>query len=239
MGVEGGVKCVKYLLFFFNFIFWLCGILLIIVGLLVQVTLHKTVLIKDAAASGGPILIIIAGVVIFLITFFGCCGACKENYCMVTTFSVLLVLIILLEIAAVIVGYIFINKSTNIVPDSLNEMINDYNKTAEFKKIVDGMQERLKCCGVNSSADWKHFRPDGNSVPDSCCVNVTTNCGIGAMTDAAKVYQKGCRSPVEALLKKITLWVVVAAIVIAFLQIMGIVLSCVLMKGIRSGYEVM
>lgn len=49
---------------------------------------------------------------------------------------------------------------------------------------------QMKCCGVNSSSDWKGFKSEGNSVPDSCCVNVTTDCGIGAMTDADKVHQK-------------------------------------------------
>lgn len=48
---------------------------------------------------------------------------------------------------------------------------------------------QLKCCGVNSSSDWRHYKPEGNSVPDSCCVNVTLNCGSGTMTDATKVHQ--------------------------------------------------
>ena len=63
----------------------LCGLALIVVGILVQVALHNTPMIHDATASGGPIVVIIVGVVIFFIAFFGCCGAWKENYCMVTT----------------------------------------------------------------------------------------------------------------------------------------------------------
>ncbi|XP_070766417.1 CD63 antigen [Enoplosus armatus] len=240
MAVEGGMKCVKFLVFFFNFIFWLCGLALIVVGILVQMALHKTFMIHDATASGAPIVLIGVGVVIFFIAFFGCCGAWKENYCMVTMFAILLSLIIIVEIAAAIAGYIFRNKLSAVVQDSLTEMITSYNNgTAEFKDTVNKLQEDLKCCGVNSSSDWRGFRPDGNSVPDSCCVNVSTNCGIGAMTDAAKVHQKGCHDAVEALLKKNIQWVIVAALVIAFLQIMGIVFACVLMRGIRSGYEVM
>jgi len=240
MGVEGGMKCVKFLLFFFNFIFWICGLALIVVGILVQVSLHNTFMIRDATASGAPIVLIGIGVVIFFIAFFGCCGAWKENYCMVTTFAILISLVIIVEIAAAIAGYIFRNKISGVVQDSLTEMITKYNSSsAEFRKAVDDLQEDLKCCGVNSSADWKNFRPGGNSVPDSCCVNVTASCGIGTMTDAAKVHQKGCHDAVEALLKKNIQWVIVAALVIAFLQIMGIVFSCLLMRGIRSGYEVM
>ncbi|KAL3974846.1 hypothetical protein ACER0C_023472 [Sarotherodon galilaeus] len=240
MGVVGGMKCVKYLVFFFNFIFWLCGLALIVVGIMVQVSLNKTLKITDPTASAAPIILIGVGVVIFFISFFGCCGAFKENYCMVTTFAVLLSLIVIVEIAAAIVGYVFRNKLSTIVHDSVTDMINKYNSGApEFKESVDRLQQKLKCCGVNSSSDWKGFSSEGNSVPDSCCKNVTTNCGNGTMTDSDKVYQQGCSATLETVLKNNILWVIVAAVVIAILQLLGIVFACCLMKGIRSGYEVM
>ncbi|XP_041654858.1 CD63 antigen [Cheilinus undulatus] len=239
MAVEGGMKCVKILLFFFNFIFWLCGLALIIVGILVQVALHRSIAIKDASASGAPIVVIGVGVVIFFIAFFGCCGAWKENQCMITMFAILLSLLIIVQIAAAIAGYIFRNKLSTIVQDSLVDMIPKYNSSSQFKETVDKLQEDLKCCGVNSSTDWKNIFPEKNTVPDSCCKNVTTNCGVGAMTDPNKVYQEGCHDAMEAFLKKNIQWVIVAALVIAFLQVMGIVFACLLIRGIRSGYEVM
>ncbi|XP_075953556.1 CD63 antigen [Anarhichas minor] len=240
MAVEGGMKCVKFLLFLFNFIFWLCGLALIIVGVLAQIGLHSTLAIRDASASGGPIVIIVIGVVIFFIAFFGCCGAWKENNCMVTTFAILLFLLIVVEIAAVIVGYMFREKLSNVVEDSLTEMISGYkNGTAEFKKTVDKLQEDMKCCGGNSSTDWRSFGKDGKSVPDSCCLTPSANCGKGTMSNAKKVHQKGCHDALVAFLRKNLLWVIVAALVIASLQVLGIVFSCLLMRGIRSGYEVM
>nr|XP_032641488.1 CD63 antigen [Chelonoidis abingdonii] len=90
MALEGGMKCVKFLVFFFNFLFWLCGVALIVIGILVQIDLNKTLVMSSASASGAPIVIIVVGVVIFFVSFFGCCGASKENYCMVTTFAILL-----------------------------------------------------------------------------------------------------------------------------------------------------
>uniref|UniRef100_A0AAY5KGN7 Tetraspanin n=1 Tax=Esox lucius TaxID=8010 RepID=A0AAY5KGN7_ESOLU len=182
MGVEGGMKCVKYLLFFFNFIFWLCGLAMIVVGVLVQVAINNTIVINNVSASSVPIVIIVVGVIVFFIAFFGCCGAWKESYCMVTM---------------------------------------------------------LKCCGMNSSADWRGTFGTGADVPDSCCVTVTNNCGKGAMLNPGKVHITGCEALVEEMLKKNTLWIIIAALVIAFLQIMGIIFACMLMRGIRSGYEVM
>lgn len=240
MAVEGGLKCVKYLVFFFNFIFWLCGLALIVVGVLVQVSLHNTLMIKDASASGAPILLIALGIIVFLIAFFGCCGAWKENFCMLTMFAILMSVIIIAEIAAAILGYIYRGKVSNVVQDSLADMISNYNNSSpEFRDTVDKLQHDLKCCGVNSSADWRSFSSEGNTVPDSCCIVMTQGCGQGAMTDASKVFQKGCHEAVEMLLKNNIQWVIVAALVIAALQILGVVFACLLMRGIRSGYEVM
>ncbi|KAI1897077.1 hypothetical protein AGOR_G00079400 [Albula goreensis] len=240
MAVEGGLKCVKFLLFFFNFLFWLCGLALIVLGVLVQVAVHNTPAIKNAASSATPLTLIVVGVIIFFISFFGCCGAWKENHCMVTTFAVLLSFIIIIEIGTAIAGYVFRGKLSNIVHTGLKEMVNSYkNSTVDFRKSMDKLQEDLKCCGANSSSDWANFATDHQSVPDSCCKNVTVDCGEGNMKNANVVYQEGCQRAVEDLLKKNILWVIVAALVIAFLQIMGIVFACMLMRGIRSGYEVM
>lgn len=240
MAVEGGLKCVKYLVFFFNFIFWLCGLALIVVGVLVQLSLHQTVMISDASASGAPILIIALGVIIFLIAFFGCCGAWKENFCMVTMFAVLMSLIIIAQVVAAVLGYIYRGKVTDVVHDSLTDMISKYNSsTPEFRDGVDALQHNLKCCGINNSADWRIYTSEENTVPDSCCITETVGCGQGTMTDATKVYQTGCQEALETLLKDNIQWVIVAALVIAAFEILGVVFACLLMKGIRSGYEVM
>ncbi|KAK5864223.1 hypothetical protein PBY51_001183 [Eleginops maclovinus] len=180
------MKCVKFLLFFFNFIFWLCGLALVVLGVLIQVNLHNSMVIKDPSASAVPIVVIIVGVIIFFIAFFGCCGAWKENHCMVTTFAILVFMIIVIEVAAAISGYVYREKLSVVVEDSLADMINNYkNSTDDFRLAVDTLQENSQCCGSNSSSDWKNFGPDENSVPDSCCVKVNKDCGVGTMTNAS------------------------------------------------------
>ncbi|XP_036387274.1 CD63 antigen-like [Megalops cyprinoides] len=245
MAVAGGTKCIKYLLFFFNFLFWICGLALIILGIVVQVAIHNTPVIEKVSGSAAPIVLIVVGVIIFFIAFFGCCGAWKESYWMVAMFAVLLSLIIIIEIGAAIAGYVFRGKLGEIVDTRLKDMIARYNSSsADFRKTVDKMQETecerwLKCCGANSTADWADYDKDHMSVPDSCCKTVTTGCGKAAMHNPSKMYQTGCLHAVEDLLKKNVQVVIVGALVIAFLQITGIVFACLLMRGIRSGYEVM
>ncbi|KAI4897337.1 hypothetical protein NFI96_015486 [Prochilodus magdalenae] len=196
----------------------MCGLALIVLGVLVQVALHNTLVIKGASGSAAPLVLIVVGVVIFFIAFFGCCGAWKENYCMVTMFAILLSVIIIVEIGTAIAAYVFRDKLTDVVDTGLRDMIKQYNNT-EVKKGLDKIQTELKCCGAANSTDWENYQPDHVSVPDSCCKNISTNCGSKAMNDGNKIYLEGCQPVIEKILRQNILWIAVAALVIAFIEL--------------------
>ncbi|KAG8585822.1 hypothetical protein GDO81_005161 [Engystomops pustulosus] len=239
MAVEGGMKCVKYLVFIFNFLFWICGCALIGLGIYVLVQMHNPQLFKNASTSGAPIVIIAVGVIIFFISFFGCCGAAKENYCMVTTFAVLLVLIFLVEIAAAIAGYVYRNQLQNAFTDSITDGMSKYSTSNDTAKAIDDMQKDLHCCGATNYTDWTKYDPfkGKTQVPDSCCRKISLNCGVNPTNDT--IYTVGCVQEIETVLKKNIGIVAGVALGIAFFEVLGIVFACCLMKGIRSGYEVM
>uniref|UniRef100_A0A098LZV5 Tetraspanin n=1 Tax=Hypsiglena sp. JMG-2014 TaxID=1550645 RepID=A0A098LZV5_9SAUR len=237
MGVEGGMKCIKYLIFFFNFIFWLCGIALIALGIYVQIELKNTlVMTGSTSASPAPIVILSVGVIVFFISFLGCCGAVKENYCMVTTFAVLLTIIFLVEIAAAIAGYIFKDKIRTVIRNEIQQEMNEYNRT-DVKEYLDNLQKKYSCCGINSYTDWfnvTQFKP--GHVPSSCCKN-NTDCTKTPTRD--NTFEEGCVRKIEDWMKKHIVIVAAVALGVAFFQLLGIIFACCLMKGIRSGYEVM
>lgn len=154
-------------------------------------------------------------------------------------FAIILSLIVITEIGAGIAGYIFRGKVNELLDQSFHTMIAGYNKTEEYRTSLDSIQMQLKCCGGNSSTDWVNFSADHISVPDSCCRNVTKNCGFEAMTKPTVIYTEGCQPILETRIKENILWIAVGALVIGFVQITGIVLACILSRAIRSGYEVM
>ncbi|XP_070569502.1 CD63 antigen-like [Ptychodera flava] len=237
--VEGGMKVVKYLVFFFNFIFWLCGGLLIIIGALAQSKYSEYTSITGGLFSGLPIYIIIVGCVIFVVSFLGCCGAVKENYCMVTTFAVLLVIILLLEIAAVIAGYVLQDEIYDAVNKGLLDAQKDYVDDNEVvQETYDSLQSEVECCGANNYTDWLKF--PNQSIPDSCCVNETAGCGAKAGTNpsADVIYPKGCTAKLEAVLIDNFEIIAGVAIGIAVVELLGIICACCLMRSIKSEYEV-
>ncbi|XP_050770134.1 CD63 antigen [Gymnogyps californianus] len=239
MAVEGGMKCVKFLVFVFNFIFWVCGVALIAIGIYAQVALNKALAVSSASASSTPIAILVLGIIIFFISFFGCCGAWKESYCMVTTFAVLLSIIFLVEIAAAIAGYVFKDKVRSVLEDGLWDAMRKYGEDEPLTEAVDELQMDFACCGANNYTDWatiERFRVN-DTVPRSCCRINTTSCNVHP--SPATIYEKGCLQSIEAWMKKNILVVAAVALGIAFFEILGIIFACCLMKGIRSGYEVM
>lgn len=83
---------------------------LIVIGAIIRDKYGDYVSYADNKFANAAVFIIIVGVVVFVIGFLGCCGAVKENYCMVTTFAVLLAIIFILEIVAGALGFTYKKK---------------------------------------------------------------------------------------------------------------------------------
>ncbi|XP_012608451.1 CD63 antigen [Microcebus murinus] len=236
MAVEGGMKCVKFLLYVLLLAFCACALGLIAVGIGTQLVLSQTITQGTTPGSLLPVVIIAVGAFLFLVAFVGCCGTCKENYCLMVTFAIFLSLIVLVEVAAAIAGYVFRNKVKSEFNKDFRQQMENYPKNNNTASVLDRMQQNFNCCGAANYTDWENIPSMGkNRVPDSCCINVTVGCG----SNLEKIYTEGCVEKIGSWLRKNMLLIAAAALGIAFVEVLGIVFACCLMKSIRSGYEVM
>ncbi|KAF5892467.1 CD9 antigen-like, partial [Clarias magur] len=164
--VEGAMKCVKYLLFIFNFIFWLMGSLVLAVGLWLRLENNTVDLLGSDAAPGtfflGVYILIAAGGFVMLVGFFGCCGAVRESQCLLGSFFACLLIIFAAEVAAGVFG--FLNKET-IIKDI--QMF--YKESAKDNStIVRSTYHRvLNCCGTEEARC-----PDGPPDKKNCEVAI-------------------------------------------------------------------
>ena len=83
----------------------LSGLLLIVVGGVIQGAYSQYLDFLGDQFFNTPVFLVVVGCIIFFVAFFGCCGAIKENHCMTTTFAVLMGVIFLMEIGAGIAAY--------------------------------------------------------------------------------------------------------------------------------------
>ncbi|KAM8978333.1 tetraspanin-33 isoform X2 [Sarcophilus harrisii] len=203
---------VKYLLFFFNMLFWVISMVLVGVGVYARLMKHEEAVMACLAVDPA-ILLIIVGILMFLLTFCGCIGSLRENICLLQTFSFCLTIVFLLQLAAGVLGFVFSDKARGKVSEIINNAIVHYRDDLDLQNLIDFGQKEFHCCGGISYKDWSqnmYFNcTEDNpsrercSVPYSCCLYksnqavINTMCGRGMQAldylEAGKViYTNGC-----------------------------------------------
>jgi len=188
MAVGCGATCAKVILITFNFLFWLSGVALLVLGIWivadpsVEANLH---VVEDPSA--GLVMtkylafaLIAIGGLVFLIGFLGCCGALKENKCLLGLYLFFLIVIAGAEIAAGVLGFIQKGKIEKKITHTLEkkwDSIENGNKTdTATKEAIGYVEKELKCCGVNG--------PKPGEVPPRCTYG-NTGC-LGKLKDWIK-----------------------------------------------------
>ncbi|XP_057710769.1 tetraspanin-8-like [Corythoichthys intestinalis] len=208
-------KCIKYLLFFFNLLFWLSGCIILGVSIYLKVNKDGNS-ITDESLPGIDVLIAV-GVIIMVLGFLGCCGAIKENRCMLILFFVSLLLIFILLVAAGILGAVSETKVKDWLKERFQKFMPLSNQPENVKQDLEKLQEELKCCGlVNGVQDWR------DQVPQSCrCTESGPDCTNG-------LYATSCSRKIIDLMEKHMEVVIGIAFAIAILLIAGMVFSMIL-----------
>jgi len=213
--MDCGDKILQILIFIFNFIFFLSGIAVIVVGSLVIADENSYVALISNGVLQVSILLIVIGVIIMVITFFGCCGAMKQSKCMLYTYSALLCVIFICEFAGGISAFVYRADIKNDVTEQLNSTIAFYNASDpnnDYTIEWDNMQEALECCGAYNSSDW------GEDIPVSCRV-VTSN-------STSDIYTIGCIDAAIETLDDNAALIGGIACGLAFVEILGIIFAC-------------
>lgn len=213
-------KCVKYLLFFFNLLFWLSGCLILGVSIYLKVSKNANQITNEALP--GIDLMIAIGAIIMVLGFLGCCGAIRENRCMLLLFFIFLLLIFILLVAAGIAGAVSQNKMNDWVDQRLQNLTATFKQDPTLRDDLQKLQTDLKCCGLlDAKAEW-----GPGPLPSSCRCNITSTntneCGLDGN------YSKTCATKVISLMKDNMKIVLGIAFAIALLLIFGMVFSMIL-----------
>uniref|UniRef100_A0A8C3TM62 CD81 molecule n=1 Tax=Catharus ustulatus TaxID=91951 RepID=A0A8C3TM62_CATUS len=184
MGVEGCTKCIKYLLFVFNFIFWLAGGIILGVALWLRHDSQTTNLLylqlgeKPAPNTFyvGIYILIAVGAVMMFVGFLGCYGAIQESQCLLGTFFTCLVILFACEVAAGIWG--FVNKDQiakdvkQFYDQALQQALMGEPDANNAKAVVKTFHETLDCCGSDILTStftpvWREdlCRKDASKIP--------------------------------------------------------------------------
>ncbi|KAM3959689.1 LOW QUALITY PROTEIN: 23 kDa integral membrane protein [Aphomia sociella] len=210
-----GEFLVKYILFFSNLFFALAGLSLLGVGIAVQLKLNVVVDNIDLNVQVAPITTMVVGVV-FLIAFYGCCGAIRESNCMLVTYAIFMIILMIAKIA--LASIIFINLDDIIaeVPIKMNQFFS--RDPIAFQEI----EKAFKCCGPTGAISY----PNPLNLPSTCCD--TTPCLIGVNTYG------GCNESITSLFNTYGYTIGIVPLVIACFELVAIVFSLCLANHARN-----
>ncbi|XP_026201550.1 tetraspanin [Anabas testudineus] len=213
-----GYRAIKYTLFICCYVFWVVSAVLIAVGIYAKIAKETDVV--DTLTLDPALLLIVVGSVMFLITLLGCFGALRNDTCLLKAFLGILAAVLVLQVAAGVVGYLFTDVVMERTDRLMMKAIVRYREDQDLENAIDFIQKKFQCCGVESYKDWSqnvYFQcSDTNpsleacGVPFSCCVRLqnqtvlNTMCGYGQQrveerSARQKIFTAGC-------LEKIVWW---------------------------------
>lgn len=208
----------KILLYVLNIVFFIAGGAILAVGIVALVKddlIYQAVEFLTGTLSGifdqlkiltsidlaglitaNAIILVVVGGVLFGIGFLGCCGACKKNSCMLTIYSVIVLVVCGAQIGVAVYAVVDASKLEAQIKDGLTIALdksykngirfsgNDIVKPQLGEDIAwDYLQLDLQCCAVNNFTDYSssarswnatYTLPGGSvvdpaKVPPSCC----------------------------------------------------------------------
>lgn len=235
--LTGSANTIKYVLFLFNFVFLITGIILIAVGVGVAAVFNDYDSVLSARFFSVPSFLIVIGVFVILISIFGCWGALKENYTLVLIFSGLLGFIFILELAAGICGYVLRSDAESLIEGSLEGSLKLYNTsdpTNAYTITWDYVQRNYDCCGVTNFTNWNVTF--GDELPLSCCS--IPNGVVGAFNCTSSNentyrHSDGCLSKFSTFIEAHAVSLGACGIILAIVQFFGVLFACYIAREIR------
>ncbi|XP_009489798.1 tetraspanin-8 [Pelecanus crispus] len=225
-GVSG---CMKYSMFVFNFLFWLCGSAILGVSVWIRVSKEAQQELEiDNSLFAGVDLLIAVGSIIMVLGFLGCCGAIKESRCMLLLFFIGLLLILILQVTGGILGAVYRSQIETSLNKTLLESVNKLQSSTEaskaFQEKFQEFERMNECCGLlKGPADWgKNFNtPFGNSKICQCGITDAPK-GLCTLFEGRYVYKQPCGKVVMEYLKDHLLIIMGMAFGLAVVEIIGL-----------------
>ncbi|NXH41802.1 TSN9 protein, partial [Dicaeum eximium] len=232
---RGCLCCLKYMMFLFNLIFWLCGCGLLGVGIWLSVSQGNFATFSPSFPSlSAANLVIAIGTVIMVTGFLGCLGAIKENKCLLLSFFIVLLIILLAELILVILFFVYMDKVSESAKMDLKEGMKLYNSENNIglKNAWNIIQAEMKCCGVNDYTDWYPVLGE-NIVPDRCCMENSQDCGRNS---TESLWKTGCYEKVMSWFDDNKHVLGSIGMCVLIMQILGMAFSMTLFQQIhRTG----
>ncbi|KAM9328405.1 tetraspanin-7-like [Pholidichthys leucotaenia] len=231
----------------FSCLFWAAGLALFTLGVWAQISLADYMLLSANRYPNAPLILLATGAAVTTWGFLGCLGVAANLPCVLRAYGLFQFAALVAGLAAGLSGLFYREDIAGGFRSGLQRAVAGYTKDEGRADALDSLQRALKCCGAEGWRDWltsdwaiQHmpFLPSENgtsvSLPDSCCVNRKSCKNRPLLLDysedvaAAGIHPHGCFRKVFSLVNDNVFHIAATVLGLAFTQIGGIALACVL-----------
>lgn len=237
----------------FSCVFWAAGLAIFTLGVWAQISLADYMLLSANRYPNAPLILLCTGAVITAWGFLGCLGVAAGLPCMLKAYGFFQLAALVAALAAGLSGLFYREDIAGGFCSGLHRAVGGYTEDEGRADELDSLQRALDCCGAKGwrhwlTSDWaiQHmtFQPteNGTSVllPESCCVrrkglkNRPLLSDDGEGSAAAGIHPHGCFRKVFSLVNDNVFHIAATVLGLAFTQIGGIVLACLLAKKLAQ-----
>jgi len=195
-----------------------------------------------------PMLMIVLGVYTFLLCIYGFIISNYEHRPLLAIYALLLIVAFVAQLGSIFTALELrttVAHGGTVSPSAVIDELSKYGEDSTTTANWDELQRDLHCCGGSGGSvygiGYKDFRstPIGknNSVPDSCCHQVSDGCGNGILGPRVqesdirnKIFVDGCltilKDKLETDVLPIMIGYAVIGVVLALVELITVVLAC-------------
>ncbi|RNA41129.1 CD63 antigen [Brachionus plicatilis] len=226
-------KCIKYSLIVINTAICVSGLVMLIAGAVTQskITDQKMArTIGGYSLPAGSVLCIIFGIFVFLLGVLGAFATIKGRQGLLNLYAGIMSLIFLIQF---ITGAVALGVKNSSKFDSYVEKVfaHEIKINSSHPAERDFYQNYFKCCGWNGVGDYA--LPNNTILAvESCCIEKDCN-----VTQINQLHPNPCNSKIIGASRSIIEVAGTLLLVFAFFNLTSIVLSIILSRQIRAGYQ--
>lgn len=225
----------RFMMMLMVLVFWFASAFLMFLGIMMFKLIGSVSGAIDSKFLSVPAVgLVFLSLICLVIGIIGCAGASFENRKTQGVFFCLLITIVAIQLIGFILCIVYKHELAASIQDSLmNQVKHQYGNDSAITHSIDSLQERLGCCGVNSSMDWADSdwemseAENHDKVPGSCCIPTKCDTKEPVLQSSSNHYKIGCHTKAMNMVKPWLAWLLAAAIIFLLFELLALSCTCV------------
>lgn len=222
-------KPARAILITFNCVFWLFGIVLLVLGLMTKYDgsfgqvwqdLKADQMIQSSDLNAASWILIAAGLFTIIVGGVGCLGALKKSRFLLTVYIFIILILLVAKLIAIYMVMAFKDDFQTQFRGALTKAFNSNSTVSQ--QAVDEVQQLFKCCGVNGPADYE-------SDPPATCYSSNST---------AVAYQVGCADQIQVYVTNHLPIISAILFVMVLTELAAVIFSILICAKSQKEYEI-